>query len=232
MYDAQLGKFYAEQMQKISDAWDGIRDAVIDALRAAGDSPVVTLKTLRDATGKHSSNTGKAHQKRNEIGGADNEGETIHTSIAQPPLNRFVVLSNFAHIKGADELEKLSRRNILPELNLQDWSQGAWTTLAQSDVAGDTDAQKYANFGPWAGAVRDFLEDIYSQYTEKVKVQYDDWRQANHNEQIIRAKRNELQESLESQRNWLNRWINKINGTIGTWQREFKEKMERARRGL
>jgi hypothetical protein len=229
VYDAQLGKYYVEQMNKISNAWDDMKDSIREALKARGGTTVT--KKLIDEVARGSRTSGKAHQKRDETEEKDSSGKTISKSTLQPPLDTFIVLSNFPNSPGAKELEALSRKGILPELNLREWSNGAWTSLALSDVEGDTDSQKRANFGRWAMAVRDLLENLYTQYSEKIKENYDDWKRGNHNEQLIKDQRDKIRDSLINQRDWLNRWVGKINGTIGTWQREYQGRMESARRG-
>ena len=211
--DAQLGKYYNDQMQKISDAWDGVRDAVIDTLRKQGGPPVVTLRTLREATGGRGSDiTGRAHRRRGEGGDEGDRGRTVHQEQQRPPLARFISLTHFQdfNVPSLKNVKALSPGHVLPEIDLRDWDSGAWTTFAQSDVIGPSDAQKYENFGPWAAAIRDSLREAYN-----------DWKSYDHND-----------DELKIQHDWLNRWVASINGTIGTWQSEYKEKMERARRGL
>jgi len=216
MHDAQLGAFYVQQMDAISNTWNDIKDSIIKAFKAQGKTnpPIVTRKMIRDAlsgVGTSGTTTGKAHKRRDDggNGGEDVEGMTIHRRQQKPPLDRFMALSNFSG-DAVDRVAKLSAGGVLPEINLREWSSGAWTSLAQSDVAGQDDAQKYANFGPWAAAIRDALRDAYNE-----------WKSYGPNDQL-----------LEQQRDWLNRWVGRINATIGTWQGEFKERMERARRGL
>jgi len=139
-------------------------------------------------------------------------GAALQQDQQQAPLARFMSLTNFEDLKvpSLENVKKLSPHRVLPELDLRDWSNGAWTTFAQSDVDGSNDAEKYEKFGPWAAAIRDSLREAYN-----------DWKSYNHNP-----------DELKIQHDWLNRWIAAINGTIGTWNGEYKEQMARARRGL
>ena len=99
-------------------------------------------------------------------------------------------------------------------------------------MKGGSDAEKYENFGPWAVAVRDSIRNIYNDWRGSVSNDYNDWKRGNHSDQYLEKERDKLHSNLENQRDWLEKWMDKINGTIGLWQKTYKERMERARRGL
>jgi len=227
--DVTLGQYYVDKMGDILAAWDANRDAIIDALKSEGksDTDPVTLKTLRDAeAGGHT--TGQAHRQRGE---GEETGYTIHQNTLRPPLGNFIDLSEFEKTRGSNDLINLSRSGRLQELNIEDWRHDPWTSIAEANVAGRDDSEKYANFGKWAVSVRSILENIYDDFKSDMFRRFDEWRRGNHNEQLLENKRNEFNETLRSQKSFLSSWINRINSVIGTWNTEYAQPMARARQG-
>ena len=234
-YDAQVGKFYVNQMENISNDWNDIKDKIIDAIKTHGNakSPIVTRKMIKDILGGAGGTTGKAHQRRDEGGeGGESRGRTVNygKSGQEPPLSNFIILSNFPSALTKD-ISQFNPGGVLPELDIRHWSLGNWVNIAQTDVFGNTDAEKYENFGPWAVAVRDSLKNIYNDWAESAKNHYNNWKRGNHNDQEVEGEHDKLQSNLEKQRDWLERWVGRINSMLGLWQSTYKERMERARRG-
>lgn len=211
LLDAQLADYYVRQMGKISDEWQDAKDAIIDLLKKRGKSPVITSSVLREALGggggAGSGGRGRAHR---EGGGEDRGGRTVHQDQQKPPLSRFMSLDNFADFSVPALKTVKQYGGVLPELDIGQWHGGAWTTLAQANVKGKDNAERIANFGPWVIAVRDSIREVYNS-----------WKAYRPND-----------DELKIQNTWLNRWIDAINSVYGTWRTEYKEQMEKARRGL
>jgi hypothetical protein len=214
LFDAQLADYYTRQMGKISDAWRDIRNAVIDTLRERGDSPIVTSRVLREAIGDSNSGRGKAHESRDkahedERGEGEGSGRTVHNQSNPPPLSSFMSMQNFEEYapNSLEQVRQLTDGYTLPELDIRKWN-SSWTTLAQ-EVVGKDDAEKYKNFGPWAKSIKNTLHEVYRN-----------WKSERHND-----------DELKRQYDFLNRWIGRINATLGTYSDTYLELMERARRG-
>jgi hypothetical protein len=233
-YDAQIGKFYAQQMENISNAWDEIKNDIINAIKAHGNpkAPIVTRKMIRELLHGASGTTGKAHQRRDE-GEGEARGRTVNygKSGGEPPLGNFIIMQNFP-TSQTKAVADLTIAGLLPQLNINDWSFGGWEQIALSNVAGEGDGAKYANFGPWAAAVRDALRDIYNKWSTSAINQFNDWKErGRHDDRLLEEEYNKLQSTLEKQHDLLGKWEDKIRGILGVWGREYKERMERARKG-
>jgi hypothetical protein len=235
MHDAQVGKFYVQQMENISNAWNDIRDKVIDAIKTHGNakSPIVTRKMVKDILGGTGGSTGvptgKAHQRRDDgegSEGGEGRGRTVNYGKTgqEPPLSNFIILSNFPNDLTKD-ISKFNPGGVLPELDIRHWSLGSWVNIAQTDVFGNTDAEKYENFGPWAMAVRDSLRNIYNDWKESAINHYNNWKRGNHNDQEVEAMSDKLHSNLENQRDWLEKWVGRINSMLGLWHSTYKERI-------
>jgi hypothetical protein len=219
MIDAQIGKFYINQMGKIHDAWQTIRSSVIEALKEQGNT-IVTTRLIHDVVEnpkekpKPTETKGKAHQSTEGRTVTDSRGRTVsQDEPTQPPLAPFMSLDafeEFGDLPSLNRIKKMSPGGLLPTLDLRSWTGGSWTTLAQTDVVGVDNSQKYALFGPWAAAIRDSLREAFDAWRSGDQHNYDE---------------------LQKQHRLLQRWVNKINATIGTWNTEYKEQIERARKG-
>ena len=222
-------------MESISNAWNDIKNDLIKAIKASGNPkvPVVTRKMIREllhGTGAGGT-TGKAHQRRDEGEGEGSSGHTYGRTNQGPPLGNFIIMQNFPS-RQSKSVSDLTIGGLLPQLNIKDWSFGGWEQIALSNVAGTNDAEKYANFGPWAAAVRDSLRDIYNEWSTTAINQLNDWKErGKHDDRLLEQKYNELQSTLEKQHDFLGKWEDEIRGLLGFWGREYKERMERARKG-
>ena len=233
-YDTQIGKFYTQQMENISNAWNEIKNDIINAIKAHGNpkAPIVTRKMIRELLHGVGGTTGKAHQRRDESEG-EARGHTVNygKSGGEPPLGNFIIMQNFP-TSQTKAVSDLTIAGLLPQLNINDWSFGGWEQIALSNVAGEGDGAKYANFGPWAAAVRDALRDMYNKWSTSAINQFNDWKErGRHDDRLLEEEYNKLQSTLEKQHDLLGKWEDKIRGILGVWGREYKERMERARKG-
>lgn len=217
--DARLGKYYVEQMKKIADVWDNIRESVINYLRTHGHgkNPVVTSRVLREAVNS-SKTTGKAHTKRDdkEDGRRSDKSRSRGRTYTpegdeyseKPPLARFMSLKRF-NVPAMEQLRQLSSNGRVPEINLEDWRGGNWATQSQF-IEGASDAEKFARFEQWAQAIRNVIIQVYNQWSA------DDRPDA----------------ELKDQYRLLQNWLDAIKSMIRFWTTNHKEAIHRARQGI